>query len=148
MFLPYLLSLTGFIASNCPSGTSPSLSNPNRCFYFGTQRLPYMTAEEQCVDRDGHLTSTQSVAEDIYLSQKAGLDFNSSTTSDFWFGANKMSGDWGWIDGSEFNFTHWDSSEPQNQSENICGALSLAGGKWSAQDCFKYHKPNPLNYNK
>uniref|UniRef100_A0A914YKI2 C-type lectin domain-containing protein n=1 Tax=Panagrolaimus superbus TaxID=310955 RepID=A0A914YKI2_9BILA len=70
MFLPYLLSLTGFLATNCPEGTSPSLSNPNLCYFFGTQRLPYMNAEENCVARDGHLTTTHSVAEDIYLSRK------------------------------------------------------------------------------
>uniref|UniRef100_A0AC34FIA9 C-type lectin domain-containing protein n=1 Tax=Panagrolaimus sp. ES5 TaxID=591445 RepID=A0AC34FIA9_9BILA len=75
--------------------------------------------------------------ENVFLSEKARLNFIDSTSSDFWIGANTLinPGTWSWMDNTPLDFSDWEKGQPQNTSN--CGAITIQGERWHSDDCDK-----------
>jgi hypothetical protein len=117
----------------CPNGSIASFSDPTKCFYFESQKLNWIAAEESCKNLGGHLASIHDMLDNVFLSGEANTFFTDSTSADFWIGANKLfiPGNWSWSDGTPWNFV--DFGKEDNISN--CGALQLQNGKWIPANC-------------
>uniref|UniRef100_A0AC35GDC2 C-type lectin domain-containing protein n=1 Tax=Panagrolaimus sp. PS1159 TaxID=55785 RepID=A0AC35GDC2_9BILA len=74
----------------------------------------------------------------MFLSQQALVNFNETTITDFWIGANDLEfpGRWAWLDETIFEFKDWDKGQPQNISGTNCAAAIMKYEKWVADDCY------------
>uniref|UniRef100_A0A914P4G0 C-type lectin domain-containing protein n=1 Tax=Panagrolaimus davidi TaxID=227884 RepID=A0A914P4G0_9BILA len=70
--------------------------------------------------------------------EQALVNFNDTTVTDFWIGANDLEfpSRWAWLDGTIFEFKDWDKGQPQNTSGTNCAAAIMKYGKWVADDCY------------
>ena len=81
-----------------------------------------------CERNGGHLATVSSAEEDAFLTSFAGQPF--------WLGATDIDaeGTWKWVTGEEYEYSHFDDGEPNNdswgieRSENYLGSRS---GKWN-----------------
>ena len=85
------------------------------------------------LDLGGDLVIIQSDAENSFVTDLL------TPSGDYWIGLiqnlsspdySEPSGGWEWIDGTPLDYSHWDSSEPDDpgNTENVCGINS--GGWW------------------
>uniref|UniRef100_A0AC34F046 C-type lectin domain-containing protein n=1 Tax=Panagrolaimus sp. ES5 TaxID=591445 RepID=A0AC34F046_9BILA len=110
------------------------------CYFFHLNSSGFAAAEATCVqNNNGHLCSIHDGFTNSLLAQEADIYFHESTVTDFWIGLTNLmpGGNWTWTDGTKFDFSAWDSSEPKNATGNNCVTLSLSNGLWKADDCFK-----------
>uniref|UniRef100_A0AC35G5R3 C-type lectin domain-containing protein n=1 Tax=Panagrolaimus sp. PS1159 TaxID=55785 RepID=A0AC35G5R3_9BILA len=124
--------------ATCPLGSIPFISDKTRCLYFPKNKTYFLDAELACINLSGHLPSVHNKMENMFLSQEALKIFTESTDSDFWFGANDINSSpkWSWMDNTLFDYENWDKGQPQNITDNDCGAIILQGGKWKAANCY------------
>uniref|UniRef100_A0A914PEQ8 C-type lectin domain-containing protein n=1 Tax=Panagrolaimus davidi TaxID=227884 RepID=A0A914PEQ8_9BILA len=156
MFYIFFLVFFYFIFSTnatCPLGSIPFISDKTGCLYFPKYKTYFLDAELACTNLSGHLPLVHNKMENMFLSRKdipliknskillleeALKIFTESTDSDFWFGANDINSSpkWSWMDKTPFDYENWDKAQPQNISDNDCGAIIMEGGKWKAANCY------------
>uniref|UniRef100_A0A914RE91 C-type lectin domain-containing protein n=1 Tax=Panagrolaimus davidi TaxID=227884 RepID=A0A914RE91_9BILA len=130
-----LLLLTFFVGINatCPNG---SVEWKSECYFFQNDKLAFVKAEEACNSLGGHLVSIHDGFTNAFVAQTAALQFHDSTVTDFWLGGTDMiTGNWTWMDGTNFTFSQL--SQTKNLTGQDCLVQAISGGKWNAQDCFK-----------
>ncbi|XP_067219590.1 ladderlectin-like [Chanodichthys erythropterus] len=105
-----------------------------RCYKYFSQSVDWITAERNCLSLDANLASVHHKPENDFLQS---LLPSSSTRS--WIGAHDgiKDGQWLWSDGSEYDFTNWCSSEPNNSGgpEN-CLEINFSTNRcWNDKAC-------------
>ncbi|XP_072544691.1 macrophage mannose receptor 1-like [Salminus brasiliensis] len=99
----------------------------SRCFRIFTAAANWTDSEQNCVTMGGHLASVHSSKEYIFI-QDLVLNATNSTTYT-WLGGSDSAqeGVWVWTDGSAFNYSSWDSGQPDNH-QNIENCLIMNWG--------------------
>uniref|UniRef100_A0A7M6DLQ4 Uncharacterized protein n=1 Tax=Clytia hemisphaerica TaxID=252671 RepID=A0A7M6DLQ4_9CNID len=124
-------SSTGFTPCSSPSIDDQLSSFNGIQYYFSTARANWQSAENDCVDLGGHLTSVHSQAENNFLKQ----EFHNRTGRRIaWYGGEKRNGVFIWSDGTSFTKTFWKSGEPNNLNGNE-NCLLTNDGAWNDEDC-------------
>ncbi|KAG7455092.1 hypothetical protein MATL_G00252710 [Megalops atlanticus] len=97
--------------SSCPTGWT---SFGDRCFQYVATKMNWVDAESHCLKLGGNLASVHSEEEHQFLREL--YKRNDPTESPFWVGLTdrQKEGTWLWSDGSEVDFTRWNSHEPNN----------------------------------
>ena len=64
-----------------------------------------------------HLASIHSERESAFIKTMYTYIPNENQNTVFWFGASDETteGEWSYVDGSAFDYTHWEGNEPNNQ---------------------------------
>ena len=101
---------------SCPKGWERM---EDHCYLWPSAdlRRSWGEAEQFCNDQDGHLASVTNLKIQNYIQSK--VEKNDSNTF-FWIGGTdrENEGKWGWIDGNDWNFTHW-ATEPTQQPNDF-----------------------------
>ena len=107
-------NLTKCISSSCPNNWEKMEDN---CYLWPSMKKSWLDAEKFCKENDGHLASVTNLKIHNYIQSK--VDKNDSNTF-FWIGGTDQEneGKWGWIDGNDWNFTHW-ATEPTQQPNDF-----------------------------
>jgi len=94
----------------CPSGWTKYVTEDGvtKCLRYFSSTHTAIYAEDKCVQYSGHLASIHSEDEQKFIADKFG---NNDYT---WIGGidNYHNGQWGWMDGSDFDYTKWLSGQP------------------------------------
>ena len=95
--------------AECPDGwaTYTDAGSVTKCFKYFSDEQYATNAEESCRALGGHLASIHSIEEHNFIVQMVSAD-------DFWVGGVDFNhnGAWGWTDGSNFDFSHWNPGQP------------------------------------
>jgi hypothetical protein len=135
----FFLNILISVIASCPNGSIASLSDPTKCYFYETQKMNFIVANQNCVENGGNLVSIHDMLDNVVISSEASSFFTDSTSIDFWIGANDLytPGVWTWMDKTPFDFTDWDKGQPQNVSGANCGAAKILGGQWIAEGCYE-----------
>ena len=86
----------------------------NKCFKSVRKTISWSNSVSECesmipegVTR-GTLASIRNDAENDFLANLAGADS--------WIGGSRQGDSWTWTDGSVFNYTNWNTGEPNNEN--------------------------------
>ena len=113
-------------AGGCPSSWETfTTGSSSKCYkYFTTAQSP-AAAEESCQALGGHLASIHSLEEHNFLIGMALSDT-------FWIGGVDLNndGNWGWTDGSSFDYSNWLSNQPNGGEYYIVVGNVQGGGDW------------------
>ncbi|XP_023673447.1 tetranectin-like [Paramormyrops kingsleyae] len=110
-----------------------------KCFLVDSLKKRYHTANEDCMDKGGTLSTPLTRQEDEQL-----YDYVRSTLgpdAQVWLGVNDVTTEGMWIDhtGSAVRYKNWESglnSQPDGNRAQNCAVLSVgAGGKWFDENC-------------
>ncbi|KAG9274153.1 macrophage mannose receptor 1-like [Astyanax mexicanus] len=109
MALPSSNTTITAVSSVCQNGWSQFES---RCFRVFTSTTNWAAAEQNCVAMGGHLASVHSSEEYAFMLNLLLSVVNSAA----WIGGTDAAqeGVWVWTDGSAFNYTYWESGQPDN----------------------------------
>ena len=80
-------------------------------------------AKTYCEQLGGHLATIGSSEENAFISSIA--------STSMWLGAQKNDGSWSWIDGTQWNYTNWESGEPSGGNENHLATGYCTADKWN-----------------
>ena len=99
-------------------------------YQFYSTRTTWFTAKQFCEEQGGHLVTVTGAEEnDIVRTLTGGTDI--------WGGATDIDGTWRWVTGEAFEYSPWDSGEPNNASVDLNSCedyLEIYGrGQWN--DC-------------
>ena len=51
------------------------------------------------------------------------------TAGDFWVGGQESeNGDWGWLDGSDWSYNHWNEGQPEKETKGIQKCVNFLRG--------------------
>ncbi|XP_073724627.1 galactose-specific lectin nattectin-like [Misgurnus anguillicaudatus] len=91
---------------NCPYGWTHF---DMKCYKFFSQLVNWVTAEKNCQSCGANLASVRNIVENKFL-----LSLLGDTRA--WIGGHdgEIEGQWLWTDGSQFDFTNWCCTEPNN----------------------------------
>ena len=91
------------------------------------------SAENDCVGKDSHLASIHSVEEIDFLNRAT------TGTQGMWIGGQKKENSFQWLDGTKFDFTDWDGSQPNYFDGENCLVMTYIWetlkGKWHDVTC-------------
>ena len=75
-----------------------------------------------------HLASIHSERESAFIKTMYTYLPNENQNTIFWFGASDETteGEWSYVDGSKFDYTHWEGNEPNNQVLSLIGILFVS----------------------
>ena len=114
---------------------TPTLSktvylNGNK-YEFYTAKTPWINAQAFAEAKGGHLATITSQAEQVFI-------VSNNTYGDMWLGATDKDseGKWKWVTGESFEYTNWDSIEPNNYTAVISEGedfmhICKSTGKWN-----------------
>ena len=112
----------------------------DKCYLWKSTPKSWPDAEQFCNENDGHLASVTNLKIQNYLQSK--VEKNDSNTF-LWIGGTdrENEGKWGWIDGNDWNFTHW-ATKPTQQPNDFMNEDCLqiydqntAQDGWNDQRC-------------
>uniref|UniRef100_A0A914YV46 C-type lectin domain-containing protein n=1 Tax=Panagrolaimus superbus TaxID=310955 RepID=A0A914YV46_9BILA len=129
----FFFVVTFAVAKNaCPSGFYEWHTD---CYTFISNASGFADAENECIQKGGHLASIHDGFTNAWISQEASKYFVESTVSDFWIGLTDLinSGNWTWTDGTLMDFNK--ISFNSNLTSTNCISVSLINGQWHANDC-------------
>ena len=94
--------------------------------------MRWEAAEQYCVERGSHLAAVHSIDEMQFLSNL--------TTKHAWIGLEWKENSYQWTDGSQFNFSNWNSGEPNKPGEENCVEVlhqdkTGSHGYWNDRRC-------------
>lgn len=140
-----LLFVIIFIAAVCFGGIRPlalTAVPPEAVEYNGHyymiygdladfEKPSYALAKKFCQKRGGHLAVIDDPAESVFLHeyiQNAGYD-------KVFFGLQFKDGSWEWVDGSEYEFSHWAENASEGSKKNPHGYLlgSSESAEWRCE---------------
>ena len=92
------------------------------CYKFLTNPVSWYDAVKACEDQEVSvdrfsLASVHSERESAFIKTMYTYLPSENQNVIFWFGATDESneGEWVYVDGSSFDYTHWEGNEPNNQ---------------------------------
>uniref|UniRef100_UPI003AAC87E2 ladderlectin-like n=1 Tax=Centroberyx gerrardi TaxID=166262 RepID=UPI003AAC87E2 len=96
---------------SCALGWSPYGS---RCFIFNNNPVNWVQAEQHCLTLGANLASVHSLEEYEFIQEM--VKGSSGGLPETWIGGSDNAQDrtWFWSDGSNFDYQHWNSGEPNN----------------------------------
>ncbi|XP_038842554.1 ladderlectin-like [Salvelinus namaycush] len=124
----------GIKESSCPSDWHPYGS---RCFKFVSIPQSWSDSEQNCLALGGNLASVHNLLEYQFM-QSLTKDTNGHLPDTFIGGFDAVKeGLWMWSDGSRFDYTHWNTDEPNNTGgKENCLQMNAAGEKlWFDVTC-------------
>lgn len=89
-----------------------SIYNNNIKYELFDYGMSWTEAKQFCEDRHGHLATITSSTEDSAIAELV----KKGQWEDYWIGCidEGYEGTWEWITDEEFDYTNWNSSEPNN----------------------------------
>ncbi|KAH7709964.1 Protein CLEC-53 [Aphelenchoides avenae] len=116
----------------CPAGSVQSpLSDV--CYAYVKDAVSWYDAENDCVQRGGHLaSSTNAFVNSVLRNMDCGC------ADDLWLGGSvglTSSANWSWSDGSRFKYTDWAAGQPSRSAIEQCLQLQTSTGKWASHTC-------------
>ncbi|XP_065149408.1 ladderlectin-like [Paramisgurnus dabryanus] len=116
---------------DCPFGWTPF---GTKCYKFFSQSVNWVTAEKNCESVDSNLAPVRSTAEHNFI---LSLVPGSTRT---WIGGHdgEIDGQWLWADGSQFDFTSWCPTEPNNNGgkPEDCMEINFTTNRcWNDESC-------------
>ena len=108
------------------------------CLLGVTLAKTWSQADDYCKEQDGGLVKADSEEKIIALSSIHGAEAS-------WIGLrdDKYDLEFRWVDGSDFDYSNWDSQQPSDYSRKHC-AIMESGGKWIPYYCKDDHLRNPF----
>ena len=123
-------------------------SKYNNTYYISDEILPWSSSRRYCLRMGGELLSIENSEEQEYINTLLTVN------NRYWIGFHdrfKMkdhmtrSTSFSWSDGSEVDFTNWNSSEPRGNdpwgakrgNDDDCVEMN-SGGKWFVGTCGRY----------
>ncbi|XP_042589383.1 ladderlectin-like [Cyprinus carpio] len=109
-----------------------------KCFKYFSDLKPWYEAEKHCIDLGGNLASVHNQPTNDFLKtlvKKYGNSFPQT-----WIGAHDAIKDfiWFWSDGSKFEFSDWQTGEPNNgmRKDENCVEMGYGdGNRWNDAHC-------------
>ena len=96
-----------------------------------------------CNERNANLVSVHSEEESNFVFDLTDNTFT-NTTNCMWTGGKKNydTNTWEWVDGSDYDFTHWNSGQPQGGSPDNqqCITYFRGGDLWNDRPCHNWCK--------
>ena len=138
---PFAKSLLITVLNSVPSENpteSPSQEPTESEFQFivGTEYMTFSDAENWCVAQGEHLASIHSAQENAAAVAQC---------SDCWIGLHCVGNsqfDFEWTDGSDWDYTNWNSGEPNNwQNKNEDCVHMYSTGYWNDHTCDQLFRP-------
>ncbi|KAM6163710.1 C-type lectin domain family 10 member A-like [Rhynchocyon petersi] len=136
-----LASLTCQLTALKNNGSQKTCCLPNwiehegTCYLFSRSKKSWYEAEKYCQLSDAHLVVINSDEEQYFVKDRMGF-------SEHWIGLNDLSGDWKWVDGTDYetNFKNWAPEQPDNWYGHGKGggedcAHLKSSGKWNDNVC-------------
>lgn len=99
------LLATIFVATRaCPIGSTQGMTS-DVCYYFVKNSFTWLNAENDCIQRGGHLASITNSFESSFL-RNLGQE---NSAHMFWIGGTNIliPGSWNWMDGMAFSYSNW-----------------------------------------
>ncbi|XP_038817337.1 ladderlectin-like [Salvelinus namaycush] len=124
----------GIKESSCPSDW---YTYGSHCFKFVSIQQSFVDSEQNCLALGGNLASVHSLLEYQFM-QALTKDTNGDLHSTWLGGFDAIKeGTWMWSDGSRFDYTNWDTDEPNNAGEGEdCLHMNAASAKlWFDVPC-------------
>ena len=114
------------------------------CYQIPDDHKDWASAENDCVQKGGHLASIHSKEENDFLLRLVGSGPISSPVSIIG-GKVKIDQSFFWTDGTEFDYSNWQLGQPQRPygTQNCIGLLpggEVADGTWILDGCVNSHK--------
>ena len=90
----------------------------NHCLVWPRKSMKWHRAEKFCNKEGGRLASVTNNRIHNYI----GSEFQKQNVLMVWIGGmyKKKERKWRWSDGSPWNFTRWETKEPQNSKKDLC----------------------------
>ncbi|KAE9546831.1 hypothetical protein FO519_009957, partial [Halicephalobus sp. NKZ332] len=145
LFFYIILLFFDFSLAECPPEAIivPSvLQNKWSCLLFNPPGKKFLTAEDQCINKGGHLVSVPNQFLNFFIAQNADSTFGDENSgTKFWIGITSLLGG-GWKnidDGSNTTYFDWASGEPADSlGSNGCTSVDMEG-LWYNDDCFNIY---------
>ena len=126
----FLNIVTLSVSSECPIGW---INGGSSCYHVSEQRLDWLSSQEYCWSRGGHLAEFSS------LEEENTVDAFLSEDELYWIGLTDVDveGTWTWGSGQEPSYTNWEPSEPNGGSGQNCVMKWFTGyaGQWNDYYC-------------
>jgi len=104
-----------------PSSTSEPVYNPANGHYYNRidATVDWHTAKAAAEKSEhsgvkGHLATVTSEDENTWIKKNLG----GRLILDHWIGGYKEAGQWKWVTGESFDYTHWGPGEPNSEQED------------------------------
>jgi len=105
------------------------------CYEVSLSQGDWSSAEQQCRQLGGHLTSVKIAFENTALRSYL-MNAGVTSSMDIWMGGMFDGSMWTWADGSPFTYMNWQAGFPSNSNANRCLAMSSTGNNnWINADC-------------
>jgi cysteine-rich repeat protein len=126
-----------------PAGLLTVLNgSTGHCYRFDVTDLSWFSAEEKCVEWNGHLAAISSANEQAFIESLANMNAASLGFDHFWIGFSDTlnEGDYVWSTGEAWVYTAWAADQPDvPQKDEDCGGVYPAapsGWYWHDAPCF------------
>jgi cysteine-rich repeat protein len=109
-------------------------SPTGRCYWIGTDKVDWVTAEAECVEWNGHLASIQSSGEQSFVVGGA----LAVAAYDPWIGLSDgfAEGTYAWTNMEPYDFSAWAAGQPNESEIEDCVLLVFATAwLWHDADC-------------
>ena len=101
-------------------------TNLNTCYLHVTNKASWIEAESVCAGMGGHLASSLSEEENIFVGESV-IRFEN-----VWIGGTDIAGSWAWSDLLPWEYSNWKSEEP---SDGDCSYFNWQTYQWISYDC-------------
>ncbi|KAL0968616.1 hypothetical protein UPYG_G00269210 [Umbra pygmaea] len=108
----------------------------SRYFKYVSTPKTWVDAEKYCISLGGNLASVHSAGE--YDAIKRLVSTSAGGDPATWIGGTDIYQDrtWFWSDGTSFDYTNWNSGEPNNAGREPCIVTNWPGGnQWNDIRC-------------
>ena len=101
--------LNGHALADCSKMGGTFFDKTGKCYVLSSDKADWNQGRLNCQkQKNGDLASMPDEETMNFIKNNVGIEFSTST----WFGGKKESGgNWQWVDGSNWFYTHWDSVE-------------------------------------
>ena len=109
------------------------------CLLGVTLAKTWSQADDYCKEQDGGLVKADSEEKVIALSSIHGGQVS-------WIGLrdDRYDLEFRWVDGSDFDYSNWDSQQPSDYSRKHCATMEKGQEKWTPYYCKDEHLRNPF----
>jgi hypothetical protein len=108
----------------------------NACYKLYTTATTWFYARDSCLDQESHLASVHSDDEQNFIKTQI------TSSYDLWIGGKMGIFDLEWEDGSDLDYTHWHSGEPNYDGDCVYmeSSYSMEWCDYSCTDSYnKYY---------